>query len=69
MPKKDINQLAKFLVDQATGEIPLAPEETARTVASRKGGLKGGASRAKTLTPEQRADIARAAAQARWKKP
>jgi len=68
MPKKDLNQLAKFLVDQATGEIEPAPEETARVVASRKGGLKGGAGRAKALTAEQRAEIARTAAQARWKK-
>lgn len=35
---------------------------------ARKGGLKGGAARAKTLTPQQRAEIARIAAEARWKK-
>lgn len=35
---------------------------------ARKGGLKGGKARAKTLTPQQRAEIARAAASARWKK-
>jgi hypothetical protein len=34
----------------------------------RRGGLKGGKARAKALTPEQRAEIARAAASARWKK-
>ena len=33
-----------------------------------KGGQKGGKARAKTLTPEQRSDIARTAAEARWKK-
>ena len=32
------------------------------------GGLKGGKARAKKLTPEQRAEIARKAAQSRWKK-
>jgi hypothetical protein len=32
-------------------------------------GRRGGPARAKTLPPEQRAEIARAAAQARWKKP
>jgi len=34
----------------------------------RKGGLKGGKARAKKLSPEERAEIARLAAQARWKK-
>lgn len=51
----------------ATGEI----EETTRNAASeanRKGGLKGGKARASALTPRQRAEIARAAAEARWKK-
>ena len=32
----------------------------------RKGGLKGGKARAEKLTPEQRKEIARKAAQARW---
>jgi hypothetical protein len=51
----------------ATGEI----EETKRdagTEANRKGGLKGGKARAQTLSKERRAEIAKAAAQARWKK-
>ena len=34
----------------------------------RRGGLKGGKARAKVLTPEQRSEIARLAADARWKK-
>lgn len=34
----------------------------------RRGGLKGGKARAAKLTPEQRAEIARKAAAARWKK-
>ena len=64
---RDANQLAKLIVDLSTGEATdLA--ETERVVAGRSGGLKGGASRAKKLSPEQRADIARLAAQARWKK-
>ena len=33
-----------------------------------KGGLKGGKARAAALTPEQRSEIARVAATARWKK-
>ena len=34
----------------------------------RKGGKKGGKARLKTMTPEERSERARAAAQARWKK-
>ena len=51
----------------ATGEI----EDTKRdpgTEANRKGGVKGGRARATKLTKEQRAEIARVAAKARWKK-
>ena len=33
-----------------------------------KGGLKGGVARANSLTPERRAEIAKKAAAARWKK-
>jgi hypothetical protein len=67
MPKKDFSQIAFDVVRKATGEAP-APVKTARQENSRKGGLKGGATRAATLTAEQRADIARGAARARWKK-
>lgn len=35
----------------------------------RLGGLRGGKARASKLTPEQRKEIARKAAEARWKKP
>jgi len=35
---------------------------------ARKGGLTGGIARARALTPRQRAEIAKAAAEARWKK-
>ena len=34
----------------------------------RRGGLKGGKVRAEKLTPEQRSEIARKAAKARWAK-
>ncbi len=46
----------------ATGEIE--DEISGR----RKGGLKGGKARAKKLSPEKRAEIAKIAASARWKK-
>lgn len=63
----DMNQLAKRILDEATGDAPKV-EESAKTKATRLSGKKGGEARAILLTPEQRADIARIAAQARWKK-
>jgi hypothetical protein len=71
MPKRprDPNQLAKLVVDIATGESDDALSESKRHPSQkRKGGLKGGRARAKSLTKEQRRAIARGAARARWKK-
>jgi hypothetical protein len=51
----------------ATGEIVDTGRDPG-TEANRKGGLKGGAARAKGLTADDRSEIARVAAQARWKK-
>jgi hypothetical protein len=52
----------------ATGEIEdITPEKQGKGYA-RKGGLRGGKARAKSLTPQQRAEIARLTAEARWKK-
>ena len=50
----------------ATGEIEDDVEPGKEY--ARKGGRKGGRARAQALTAEQRSDIARAAAEARWKK-
>jgi hypothetical protein len=65
---RDTNQLAKFIIDVATGDVPAILPETPKTARARKGGVKGGAARAKALSPEQRSEIAHLAAQARWKK-
>lgn len=69
---RDTNQLAKFIVDLATGEAeaPLTDDgkDAAAVSLGRRGGLKGGAARAKALTPEKRAEIAKKAAAARWKR-
>lgn len=63
---RDPNQLAKRIVDIATDEVDdTVSEVEART---RKAGKKGGPARAKALTAERRSEIARIAAQARWKK-
>jgi len=63
------NQLAKLVFDIASGEVEDTVSESKRNPSpKRKGGIKGGKARAKNLTPAERADIARLAAQARWKK-
>ena len=64
---RDPNQLAKLMVDIASGEEEEA-EETATEKRASKAGKKGGPARAKALTPAQRSEIASIAAQARWKK-
>lgn len=53
-----------------TGEKPLdATRKNPNAVAlGRLGGKKGGKARAAKLTPEQRSEIARKAAQARWQR-
>lgn len=50
----------------ATGEIEDKKRDPG-TEANRKGGLKGGAARAKKLSPERRKEIASRAAKSRWK--
>ena len=68
MSKKDFTQVAFAVVQQATGEAP-KPTLTPRQSNSRKGGLKGGATRMATLTDAERSDLAKKAAKARWSKP
>lgn len=72
---KDTNQLAKSIVDIATGvdqdSVPaqaLDDKDPAAVSLGRRGGLKGGAARAAKLDPTKRREIAQRAAQARWKK-
>lgn len=69
---RDTNQLAKLIVDLATGEAQDPPKgddgkDPAAVSLGRRGGLKGGAARAAALTPERRAEIAKNAAKSRWK--
>jgi hypothetical protein len=66
---KDFNQIARSIVDQATGEAPPAKKKDPAAVAlGRKGGLKGGKARAAKMTKEQRSESAKKAARARWGK-
>lgn len=70
---RDPNQLAKAIVDIATGQvedIDVSPESSKNPAAvalGRLGGLKGGNARAAALSKKRRAEIARRAAKARWK--
>lgn len=62
---RDVSQLAKMMVDIASGQVqPPTPKQ----IRAQKGGIKGGVARAAALTPEQKSEIARVAASARWKK-
>jgi hypothetical protein len=67
---RDVNELAKQLVREATGGAPKydpdAGKDPAAVALGRKGGLKGGKARAEKLSPEERSEAARRAAQARW---
>lgn len=62
---RDANQLAKFVVDMATGE---ASPKVLSDASKRSIGAEGGKARSRALTAEERRDIARLAADARWKK-
>lgn len=69
---RDLNSLAKLIVDEATSDEPRPEAEErvkdpAAVALGRKGGLKGGKARAASMTPERRSEIARKAAAARWK--
>jgi hypothetical protein len=66
---RDPNQLAKLIVDIATGTAKDTLSESKRHPSKRRaGGLRGGKARAKSLGPNERHEIARLAARARWKK-
>ena len=59
---RDFNQIAKRVVDVATGQIAETPQ------AKPTGRGKGGNARAAAMSPERRNEVARKAAQARWHK-
>ena len=74
-PKRpsDINELAKSIVDIATGTTPATqPDDSGKNPAAvalgRLGGLKGGKARAASLSKKKRSEIAKKAAVARWSK-
>jgi hypothetical protein len=66
---RDPNQLAKSIIDIATGEKPdrdPTPEEQGKDPAAVALGKKGGKARADSMTAEKRSEIAKRAAQSRW---
>jgi len=74
---RDPNQLAKRIIDIATGESPDSdspetPQDPTKNPHAielgRLGGKKGGRARAEALSPEQRSEIAKKAARRRWDK-
>ncbi len=71
----DINLLAAQIVEAATGlaedkptPTPQPEKNPAAVALGRLGGLKGGKARAEKLTAKKRSEIARKAAESRWKK-
>lgn len=78
MPKRsskprDLNSMAAAIVNQATSDEPEPDPDEGKNPAAvalgRLGGQKGGKARAAKLTPEERSELARKAAAARWHRP
>lgn len=63
--KKDENELAKSLIDSIIEETE---SDDFVEMKKAKAGRVGGKKRAANLTPEERSESARKAAQSRWKK-
>ncbi len=69
----DANQRAFLTMQMSLGEAESEPQpehvkDPAAVELGRRGGLKGGKARAESMTPEERSEIARKGAQARWGK-
>ena len=67
---RDPNQLAKSIIDIATGQKPdrdPTPEEQGKSAVAVATGSRGGKLRAATLSPARRKEIAKKAAKARWR--
>jgi hypothetical protein len=65
--REDVNTLAFRILQESTGQAPKTPDPiVAKVPAAVARGRKGGPARAAKLTPQQRSEIARKAANARW---
>ncbi len=70
---KDVNELARALVDESTAagdrELPTKAQVSALMAQlGRKGGKIGGKRRLETMSKEERTQVARRAARMRWNK-
>jgi hypothetical protein len=68
---RDPNQLAKSIIDIATGQKSdrdPTPEEQGKDPAAVELGKKGGKARAASLTAKKRSEIAKKASASRWSK-
>ena len=69
---KDVNEPTRCIIEISNSVVPNNPvaftKNSAAVQLGRLGGLKGGKARAKILTPAQRSEIAKKAAESRWKK-
>ena len=66
---RDPNQLAKLVVDMATGEVPNDKEQVLAAMCEQEqpaGRAKSAKARAASQTAERRSEVARRAAAARW---
>jgi len=66
--KADVIGNAVLIARIATGEASDDTPDDGKDKAAQALGKKGGAARAKSMTPERRAEIAKKAAASRWKK-
>ena len=72
-PRRDFTQIAFDVFQKSVGEsAEIVHAETTEALATRKAkskaGIAGGLARRNALTPEERTNLARVAATARWKK-
>jgi hypothetical protein len=63
---EDLNLIAAMITERATG-TQIRPKNPAAVALGRLGGLKGGKARAEKLSPKRRKDIAKKAAEKRWR--
>jgi len=74
-PPRDVNQLAKYILDVTTGETekveppPEREKNPAAVALGKLGASKGGKARAEKLSAKKRSEIAKKAATARWRRP
>ena len=69
--ESDANQMARRVIEriEQLAEESFPGKNPAAVVLGRKGGLKGGKARMESMTAEQRRELGRKAAKARWKRP